>query len=142
VCLNLEGQYPDKSKLIIEYTDDLKEFSVEELRDGVERNSVCSIYLYSNVKHPVKICISDKNQKGPQFCLVDERGGVEIPFSLFKSLDHSYVKNGAEVFSRFTMVEPVDVTFSIGVSIPCLKKYKRLSNKLSSKFTITLKHVG
>ena len=141
VFLDLEGVYPNKSSVTIEYRDKVQVFSAKELVEGVERQKICDVIFYSNLKEAVELCVQSKTDDDG-FYLKEEEFDRKIPFFLFLSSDHSMIENGGVIFSQAHIQEPIRHTMSLGVNIPGINKSGGFNGALSAQFTIILKHIG
>ncbi|MCH9620781.1 MAG: hypothetical protein S4CHLAM20_01850 [Chlamydiia bacterium] len=138
----LEGEFPDRSMIKIEYQDKFMKFSPQELVKGVERKCVCHITFFSNIKDPLKILLHSKGANKNQFFFSEQEKDRKIVFHLFNTKNHSIISNNDVIFSQENIKEPVKKSLSLGVQIPVVSQHDILSGALSAQFSVILKHIG
>jgi len=47
LTIDLEAEFPDKSTISVFYFDQVQNFSMKEMLDGIERDHVCDVIFYS-----------------------------------------------------------------------------------------------
>lgn len=142
IYLDLEVDLPNKSSVSIEYQDTVHQFSTEDIIHGSTREHVFDVVFYSNVKEGLEIVLSSKDMGKENFCFVENVRDRKIPFELFFTEGHHAVQNGEVIYKGEQLYEPVSKVISMGISLPASHTMDISAGRLSSHFTVILKHIG
>jgi hypothetical protein len=140
LTIDLEAEFPDKSTISVFYFDQVQNFSMKEMLDGVEKDHVCDVIFYSNTKEPVEVILSSKDKIDSFFCFKNEE--KKIPFYLTKKSTKEQVFNGSTIYLSTHTKEPINTVISLGICVPSVDKSLVIGGDFSTFFTINLKPIG
>jgi len=140
LTIDLEAEFPDKSTISVFYFDQVQNFSMKEMLDGIERDHVCDVIFYSNTKQFVELILSSKDKQDSFFCFKHQE--KKIPFYLMKKGSKEQVFNGSIIYTSTQIKEPINTVISLGICVPSVDKSAVIGGDFSTFFTINLKHIG
>ncbi len=140
LIIDLEAEFPDKSTISVFYFEQVQNFSMKEMLNGIKKDHVCDVIFYSNTKQPVELILSSKDKEDSYFCFMNQ--AKKIPFYLIKKSTKEHVFNGSTIYSSTNSKEPINTVISLGICVPCVEKTMVTGGDFSTFFTINLKPIG